>query len=192
MDLSHPAPETHISSEADPLQEASLLPQPARWLAGSLLYLGAAGPALAQAWDDRLPNVVTVGFGSSAGGLGISYLRQLPSVPLAIGAGLGLLGPAAHLDLTLPGVSTPSPFGGSDEAEGRAYLSVGLLVITRRDSQSYGTGDLFLEGGTQIWPQVGGDRFFTDLALGISIRALGTGNNSSVGPSLRAQVGYAF
>jgi hypothetical protein len=135
---------------------------------------------------------VTAGFGGSAGGLGVSYLRQLPSVPLAVGAGLGVLGAAAHIDVTLPGVSTPSPFGGSDEAEGRAYFGVGLLVITSRDSHSYGTGDLLLEGGTQIWPQVGGDRFFTDFALGISVRAWGTSDNSSIGPSLRAQAGYAF
>jgi hypothetical protein len=172
--------------------EAPLLPQPARWLAGSLLYLGAAGSAQAQAWDDRLPNVVTVGFGSSAGGVGISYLRQLPSVPLAVGAGFGVLGPSAHIDVTLPGISTPSPFGDLEEAEGRAYVGVGILVITRRDSQSYGTGDLFLEGGTQVWPQGGGGRFFTDLALGVSIRAWGTAANSSIGPSFRAQVGYAF
>ena len=89
-------------------------------------------------------------------------------------------------------MSTPSPFGGSDQAEGRAYFGVGVLAITRRDSQSYGTTDVFLEGGTQSWPQVDGDRFFTDFALGISIRAWGTSDNSSIGPSLRAQVGYAF
>jgi hypothetical protein len=135
---------------------------------------------------------VTAGFGGSAGGIGVSYRRQLPSIPLALGAGVGVLGPSAHVDFTIPGLETRPLFGGDDGARASTYLSVGVLVITRRDSQSYGTGDLFLEGGTQVWPQVGGDRFFTDFALGISVRAWGTADNSSIGPSLRAQVGYAF
>ena len=162
------------------------------WLAGLLLCLGAATAARAQAWDDRLPNVVAAGFGGSAGGLGASYLRQLSAFPLAVGAGLGVLGPAVHADLTLPGLEFHPPFGGSDEANARAYLGVGLLVVANRTSDYFGGGELLLEGGTQTWPRAGDDRFFSDAALGVMIRAWGPSNSWSVGPSLRLQFGYAF
>ena len=138
-----------------------------------------------------MPNIVAVGFGGSAGGFGARYLRQLPSVPLAVGAGLGVLGPAAHIDLTLPGLALGSPFGDSN-AEARTYLGVGLLVVANRASGDFGGGQLMLEGGTQTWPRLGDDRFFTDTALGIMLRAWGPTDTWSLGPSLRAQVGYAF
>lgn len=48
----------------------------------------------AQAWDDRAPNVLTARFSGNFGGLGVAYRRQLPSVPLSLGAGFGVLGPA--------------------------------------------------------------------------------------------------
>jgi hypothetical protein len=139
-----------------------------------------------------MPNIVAIGFGGSAGGLGAHYLRQLPSVPLALGAGVGVLGPAAHIDFTLPGLAFGSPFGGSDEAEARAYVGLGLLIVANRVSNQFGGGELLLEGGTQTWPRIGGDRFFTDMALGVMLRAWGPARTTSIGPSLRAQVGYAF
>jgi hypothetical protein len=135
---------------------------------------------------------VAVGFGGSAGGLGARYLRQLGSVPLAFGAGLGVLGPAAHLDLTLPGLEFRPLLGASEGADARAYIGVGVLVVANRVSSSFGGGELILEAGTQTWPRAGDDRFFTDMALGIMIRAWGPTNRTSLGPSLRAQVGYAF
>ncbi len=157
-----------------------------------LLCLGTVAPIHAQAWDDRVPNVVAIGFGGSAGGLGARYLRQLASVPLALGVGLGVLGPAAHVDLTFPGLEFRPLLGATDEADARAYFSVGILVVASRVSNSFGGGELILEGGTQTWPRTGGDRFFTDVALGIMIRAWGPTNSLSLGPSLRAQLGYAF
>lgn len=166
--------------------------KPSGWLAGFLLFLGTAATTHAQAWDDRVPNIIAVGFGGSAGGLGARYLRQLPSVPLAVGAGLGVLGPAAHIDLTLPSLTFRPPFGGSDETEARAYVGVGLLVVANRASSHFGGGELLLEGGTQTWPRAGADRFFTDFALGVMLRAWGPTDSWSLGPSLRAQVGYAF
>jgi hypothetical protein len=164
----------------------------ARYLAAALLYLGAATTSRAQAWDDRLPNVVSVGFGGAAGGLGARYLRSLNSIPLALGAGLGVLGPAAHVDLTIPGLGFGSPFGGSDEAEANAYVGAGLLVVANRASNHFGGGELLLEGGTQTWPRVGGDWFFIDAALGVMLRVWGPSDSWSVGPSLRFQLGYAF
>jgi hypothetical protein len=166
--------------------------RPIRWLVGSMLCLWAGDSLHAQAWDDRLPNVVTIGFGGSNGGVGARYVRQFASVPVAVGAGLGVLGPAAHVDLTIPGLSHRPLFGASEEAEGRAYVGLGLLVVTNRASHHYRGGELVLEGGTQTWPRVGGDRFFTDFALGIMMRAWGPDDGRSLGPSLRAQVGYAF
>jgi hypothetical protein len=154
--------------------------------------MGGGAAAHAQAWDDRLPNIVAVGFGGSAGGLGAHYLRQLPSIPLAVGAGLGVLGPAAHIDLTLPGLAFRPPFGASEEDGARAYCSLGLLVVANRASADLGGGQLILEGGTQTWPRVGEDRFFSDVALGVMLRAWGPTDTWSVGPSLRAQFGYAF
>jgi hypothetical protein len=141
-----------------------------------------------------MPNVVAVGFGGTAGGLGARYLRQLPSVPLAVGAGLGILGPAVHVDLTIPGLEFGSPFGGSEEegAEASPYIGVGLLIVANRTTNYYGGGELLLEGGTQIWPRVGGDWFFLDGALGLMIRAWGPSDSWSLGPSLRFQLGYAF
>ncbi|HZB28496.1 MAG TPA: hypothetical protein VE282_08020, partial [Gemmatimonadales bacterium] len=64
--------------------------------------------------------------------------------------------------------------------------------VTNRASHHYRGGELVLEGGTQTWPRVGGDRFFTDFALGIMVHAWGPDQTWSMGPSLRAQVGYAF
>jgi hypothetical protein len=164
-----------------------------RCFGGLLLCLGTTVPIHAQAWDDRVPNIVAIGFGGSAGGLGARYLRQLGSVPLALGAGLGVLGPAVHVDLTLPGLEFRPLLGAGEEADdARAYFGVGLLVVANRVTNSLGGGELILEAGTQTWPRAGGDRFFTDMALGIMIRAWGPTNSSSLGPSLRAQVGYAF
>jgi hypothetical protein len=133
-----------------------------------------------------------VGFGGTAGGLGAHYLRQLNSVPLALGAGLGVLGPAAHVDLTIPGLRFGSPIGDSDESEVNPYISVGLLVVANRVSDRFGGGELLVEGGTQIWPRVGGDWFFLDGALGLMFRAWGHAASWSLGPSLRFQLGYAF
>jgi hypothetical protein len=164
----------------------------ARWLAGALLSLGAVSTTQAQAWDDRLPNVIAVGFGGTAGGLGVHYLRQLNSVPLALGAGLGVLGPAAHVDFTIPGLRFGSPIDDSDESEVNPYISVGLLVVANRVSDQFGGGELLLEGGTQIWPRVGGDWFFLDGSLGVMFRVWGHAASWSVGPSLRFQLGYAF
>ncbi len=163
-----------------------------RWLGGVLLGIPSMAPMHAQAWDDRVPNVVAAGFGGSAGGLGARYLRQLGSVPLALGAGLGVLGPAVHVDLTLPGLEFRPLLGASEEAEARAYVGFGLLVVANRVTDSFRGGELILEGGTQTWPRAGGDRFFTDMAVGIMIRAWGPTSSSALGPSLRAQVGYAF
>jgi hypothetical protein len=166
--------------------------RPTGWLAGSILCLCAGDSLHAQAWDDRLPNVVTIGFGGSNGGVGARYVRQFASVPVAVGAGFGVLGPAAHVDLTIRGLAHRPLFGSPDENEGRAYVGLGLLVVTNRASHHYRGGELVLEGGTQTWPRVGGDRFFTDFALGIMVHAWGPNDGSSIGPSLRAQVGYAF
>jgi hypothetical protein len=156
------------------------------------LYLVAATTTQAQAWDDRLPNVIAVGFGGTAGGVGVQYMRQLRSAPLALGAGLGVLGLAAHVDLTIPGLGLGSPFGGPDEAENSTYVSVGLLGVANRTSDRFGGGELIIEGGTQNWPRVGGDWFFLDAAVGIMVNVWGPPGRSSLGPSLRFQLGYAF
>jgi hypothetical protein len=169
------------------------LPIQPHWLAGALFYLGATSTTHAQAWDDRMPNVIAVGFGGTAGGVGARYLRQLNSIPLAVGAGLGVLGPAFHVDLTIPGLEFGSSFGDSEEAaDANGYFGVGLLVVANRTNSHFGGGELLLEGGTQIWPRVGGDWFFLDGGLGVMIRVWGTSDNWKFGPSVRLQVGYAF
>jgi hypothetical protein len=45
--------------------------------------------------------------------------------------------------------------GSEDEADARAYFGLGVLIVANRASGHYG----------------GGDRFFTDMALGIMVRA---------------------
>jgi hypothetical protein len=163
-----------------------------RWLAGALLYLGAATTGSAQAWDDRKPNVISVGVGGNAGGAGVHYMRQLGSVPLALGAGLGVLGPAAHVDLTIPGFEFGSSSGEADDTKASGYFGVGLLVVANRASTHFGGGELLLEGGTQWWPRVGGDWFFLDGALGVMVRVWGPSDSWAFGPSVRFQLGYAF
>jgi hypothetical protein len=139
-----------------------------------------------------MPNVIAVGFGGTAGGVGVHYMRQLGSAPLALGAGLGILGPAVQVDLTIPGLGLGSPFGSPDEAENNTYVSAGLLAVANRTSNRFGGGELILEGGTQKWPRVGDDWFFIDAAVGLMISVWGPPGNSSLGPSLRFQLGYAF
>jgi hypothetical protein len=165
-----------------------------RWLRWSAALLGVAaspGPLHGQAWDDRAPNVIAAGFGANAGGLGVSYRRQLPTVPIALGAGVGVIGPAVHVDLTLPRLRFAPPFASSSPTDARAYIGLGALTYVNDATSRRGAGDVFIEVGAQTWPAAG-DRFFTDFALGVMVHAWGSRGSSDVGPSLRAQIGYAF
>jgi hypothetical protein len=165
-----------------------------RWLRWSAALLGvaaSAGPVHGQTWDDRKPNVVAAGFGANTGGLGVSYRRQLPAVPIALGAGFGVLGPAVHIDLMLPPLRFAPPFASGSPTDARPYIGLGTLTYVNDATSRRGAGDVFIEAGAQTWPAAG-DRFFTDFALGVMVHAWGSRGTSGVGPSLRAQIGYAF
>jgi len=152
-----------------------------------LMLCAAATTLRAQGYDDRLPNVVTAGFGGLNGGLGVSYRRLLGAAPISLGLGYGAWGPAAGIDLTIG--SNRSSW--STDPGGRRLALGAALVINERLEGEIRDAIVLVEFSSQAWPGLH-QRFFGEVGFGVILTPFGEFSGLVIPVMIRAQAGIGF
>lgn len=149
-----------------------------KWLALIASALSFPSSASAQ-------RVLALGAGPTAGIIGGEVLWRAERQPVGISIGGGRAGMGMRgLVYIAPAMSPPG-------ARVASYVSLGYLATPWRSGNIDAVGAATEEGGVQLWPQ-NRRGYFADLAAGLVAPHGGTWGGSTLGLSVRLQLGVVL